>query len=45
MADRLDPEHQDLLQFLYQFPIGVIAMDERGNVTTINPAASQLLTP
>ncbi len=45
MADSLHPEHQDLLQFLYQFPIGVIAMDEQGNVSTMNPAASQLLTP
>ncbi len=44
MADSLHPEHQDLLQFLYQFPVGVIAMDERGAVSTMNPAASQLLS-
>lgn len=40
----MHPEHQDLLQFLYQFPIGVIAMDEAGVVTLMNPGASQLLS-
>ena len=45
MSEPLHPEHQDLLQFLYQFPIGVIAMDDRGDVSLINPAASNLLTP
>lgn len=45
MVERLHPEHQDLLQFLYQFPVGVIAMDECGVVSTMNPAASQLLSP
>lgn len=44
MDANLHPEHQDLLQFLYQFPIGVIAMDETGAVTVMNPAASQLLS-
>ena len=45
MNEPLHPDHQDLLQFLYQFPVGVIAMDNRGEVSLINPAASKLLTP
>lgn len=45
MPDSLDAEHQDLLQFLYQFPIGVIDVDEDGTVHMINPAASRMLSP
>ncbi|MEZ5379371.1 MAG: SpoIIE family protein phosphatase [Acidimicrobiales bacterium] len=45
MPDRLHPEHQDLLQFLYQLPIGVIAMSNAGEVSMMNPAASRLLMP
>lgn len=44
MSEALHDEHQDLLQFLYQFPVGVIDMDDDGVVSTINPAASRLLT-
>lgn len=44
MGDSLHPEHQDLLQFLYQFPVGVIAMNEVGAISTMNPAASNLLS-
>jgi len=42
--DSLSSDHQDLLQFLYEFPIGVIDMDEDGNVSTMNPAAARLLS-
>jgi serine phosphatase RsbU (regulator of sigma subunit) len=45
MTHSLDPKHQDLLQFLYQVPIGVVAMDEAGRVDQINPAAVRLLAP
>lgn len=44
MSDDLSSEHQDLLQFLYQFPVGVIDMDDSGVVSTMNPAASRLLS-
>ena len=44
MADDLSQDHQDLLQFLYQFPVGVLDMDESGAVSTMNPAASRLLS-
>ncbi len=45
MSEPLAPEHQDLLQFLYQVPIGVVSMDEAGRVGQINPAAVRMLAP
>lgn len=45
MSDLPDTEHQDLLQFLYRCPFGVITFDESGWVSLINPTASRLLTP
>ena len=36
-------ELQDLTQFLYQFPKGVIAASEDGEVSMMNPAAARLL--
>lgn len=43
-SEPLDSGHQELLQFLYQFPVGVIEMNECGEVQTMNPAASRLLS-
>jgi hypothetical protein len=44
MNEALHPEHQDLLQFLYQFPVGIIELSEDSVVTMMNPAASRLLS-
>ncbi len=44
MNDLPDTDHQDLLQFLYQCPFGLISLDEAGVVSLINPTASRLLT-
>ncbi len=43
-SDDLGAEHEDLLQFLYQFPVGVIDMNDAGVVSTMNPAASRMLS-
>jgi CBS domain-containing protein len=36
------PDHQDLLQFFYQCPIGLIEVDNQGVVARINPAAVRM---
>lgn len=38
-------ELQELLQFFYQCPVGLIEIDERGAARRINPAAARMLTP
>jgi ribosomal protein L16/L10AE len=42
--DRGD-ELEDLLQFVYQCPIGLIEIDDRAVVRRINPAAARMLAP
>ncbi|MEO3935764.1 hypothetical protein V3N99_03290 [Dermatophilaceae bacterium Soc4.6] len=39
------PTYEDLLQFLYVVPVGMIQCDESGLVELINPAATRLLAP
>lgn len=41
---RRDDEREDLLQFLYQLPVGVIDMDDAGVVESMNPAAARMLS-
>lgn len=36
---------EDLLQFFYQCPVGLIEIDDRGSVRRINPAAARMLAP
>ena len=38
-------ELQELLQFFYQCPVGLIEIDDRGEVRKINPAAARMLAP
>ncbi len=44
MSD-LDEEHELLLQFLYQCPVGIIQINAHGDVELANPAATRLLMP
>ncbi|MDQ2756054.1 MAG: hypothetical protein M3Y71_05755 [Actinomycetota bacterium] len=39
------PSMEDLLQFLYLMPVGVVQCDEDGQVELVNPAAARLLAP
>lgn len=41
----MNDDYQDLLQFVYQLPVGVISADEAGAVSMINPAAVAILMP
>ncbi len=41
----MSDDHQDLLQFVYQLPVGVISADEDGAVSMMNPAAVAMLMP
>ena len=41
----MSDDHQDLLQFVYQLPVGVMSTDEDGTVSMINPAAVSILIP
>lgn len=38
-------EHEDLLQFLYQCPVGLVEVDDGGAVHRMNPAAARMLAP
>ena len=40
-----DAEHEELLQFLYQCPVGLVEVDDGGAVHRINPAAARMLAP
>lgn len=41
----MSDDQQDLLQFVYQLPVGVVSTDEDGTVSMINPAAVSMLMP
>lgn len=43
--DDLQREHDELLQFLYACPVGLIQADLDGTMTMLNPMAMQLLLP
>ena len=45
MSDALERENAELLQFLYACPVGLVALDGRGNITMLNPLAMQLMLP
>jgi diguanylate cyclase (GGDEF)-like protein/PAS domain S-box-containing protein len=38
-------EHEELLRFLYQAPVGIIQFDREGRIGLMNPMATQLLAP
>lgn len=38
-------ELQELLQFFYQCPVGLIEIDDRGEIRKVNPAAARMLAP
>ena len=40
-----DTANEELLQFLYLMPVGVLQCDEQGVVELVNPAAARLLAP
>jgi serine phosphatase RsbU (regulator of sigma subunit) len=44
-VDDLRQELEDLLQFFYQCPVGLIETDDGGTVRQINPAAARMLAP
>lgn len=41
----IEAEFEDLLQFLYLMPVGVVRFADDGTIAMLNPMASQLLTP
>jgi serine phosphatase RsbU (regulator of sigma subunit) len=41
----MSDDDQDLLQFVYQLPVGVMSADEDGTVSMMNPAAVAMLMP
>lgn len=43
--ETLKREHEDLLQFLYLSPIGVIQSDGEGTISIMNPVAVQTIVP
>ncbi len=45
MDDTLQREHDDLIQFLYACPVGLIQADLDGGMSMLNPMAMQLLLP
>ena len=45
MSTSVEQEHEALIQFLYQSPVGLIQTTADGEITLINPMAAQLLMP
>ena len=45
MTEALQQENTELLQFLYACPIGLVALDDSGQMTMLNPLAMQLILP
>lgn len=45
MTTSVAQEHEALIQFLYQSPVGLIQTTADGEITLINPMAAQLLMP
>ncbi len=45
MNPSVEQEHEALIQFLYQAPVGLIQCTSGGEITLINPMAAQLLMP
>ncbi len=43
--NELTPAHEELIQFLYQAPIGLVQVTPDGEITMINPMSAQLLMP
>ena len=43
--EALDRENGELMQFLYACPIGLVALDDKGDMTMLNPLAMQLILP
>lgn len=44
-SSRPDSSHEDLLQFFYLCPVGILEIDATGHIHRLNPRASQLLMP
>ncbi len=44
-TEALIRENGELMQFLYACPIGLVALDGKGNMTMLNPLAMQLILP
>ena len=45
MNPSVEQEHEALIQFLYQAPVGLIQSSADGEISLINPMAAQLLMP
>ena len=45
MNPSVEQEHEALMQFLYQAPVGLVECSASGEITMINPMAAQLLMP
>jgi len=45
MKNSVEQEHEALIQFLYQSPVGLVQTAADGEITLINPMGAQLLMP
>lgn len=45
MSTSVEQEHEALIQFLYQSPVGLVQATAEGEITMINPMGAQLLMP